>query len=238
MTQRRQKPQQVQEDKPSVNSIAKANAIKFEPKNPRQRFHMRSMEKNQLTVVLGPAGTGKTYVSTIHAAKGILHGKYKKLVLMRPAVALEGEEHGFLPGNLWGKIAPWARPMLKKLSNFIGGEDRIIEMHRAGKIELSPFTYLRGDEFEADTFVMLDEAQNCTVGQMKAFTTRIADGSTIVISGDIRQSDIRGETGLGALGDIIKNYDIPAGIIEYSESDIERGELCAAFVKAWEQRSL
>lgn len=219
---------------PSVNDIERANAIKFEPANPRQRFHMRSLKEKSLTLALGPAGTGKTYVSMVYAAQAILRGEITKLVLMRPAVALEGEEHGFLPGDLFAKVSPWARPMLKKLDTLIGG-GRVKAMVKNGQIEVCPFTYLRGDEFEAGTFVMLDEAQNCTVGQLKAFTTRIADGSRIVIAGDVSQHDLPGDSGLSVLLDVIEGSDdIDCGIIEYEARDIERGALCAAFVKAWE----
>lgn len=239
MTKRRDAARKQKETfRPSVNDIERSNRIKFESKNPRQRFHARSLRDNQLTLAFGPAGTGKTYVSIAYAAQGLLRGEIKKLVLMRPAVALEGENHGFLPGDLWAKVAPWARPMLRKLSRFVGSQDRILDMHKQGKIEILPFTTLRGDEFEEGTFVMLDEAQNCTPGQMRAFVTRIADGAKVCIAGDIAQNDLGEDTGLEHLGELIEKYEIPCGVIEYHLSDVERGSLCAAFVKAYAQEEV
>lgn len=230
---------QVPESLPSVNDIEQSNKVSFAPRNARQRYHARSLRENQLTVVLGPAGTGKTFVSMVHAARGLLRGEITKIVLMRPAVALEGEEHGFLPGNLWAKVAPWARPMLRKLGNMIGGEAKILELHKQGKIELLPFTHLRGDEFEAGTLVMLDEAQNCTPGQIRAFVTRIADGATIVIAGDVAQNDLKGSgCGLEHLADMVDRYEIPCGIVEYLLDDVERGSLCKAFVSAYAEEDL
>lgn len=225
--------QNSEESLPTVNDIAKSNTIKFEPRNPRQRFHAKSLQDSQLTIAIGPAGTGKTYVPIVHFARGLLRGDYQRIVMMRPAVALEGEQHGFLPGDKWKKVTPWARPMLKKLAKLLGGEDRILDLHRQGRIEVEPFTYLRGDEFEAGEFVMIDEAQNCTVGQLKAFTTRIADGAKIAISGDVTQRDLKQGSGLSELVELVDSHDIPCGIIEYLEADIERGDLCRRFVPAW-----
>jgi phosphate starvation-inducible PhoH-like protein len=218
---------------PSVNDIEVSNRIKFDFRNPRQRFHVKSLRENQLTLVFGPAGTGKTYVSMAYAAQGLLRGEIKKLVLMRPAVALEGENHGFLPGDLWAKVSPWARPMLRKLGRFMGSQERILEMYKRGAIEILPFTTLRGDEFEDGTFVMLDEAQNCTPEQLRAFVTRIADGAKIVIAGDVSQNDLGEGTGLEYLGDLVEKYDIPCGVVDYRLEDVERGTLCAAFVRAY-----
>lgn len=218
---------------PSVNDIAAANKIVFEPANPRQRLHMKHLRNYQLTVAVGPAGAGKTYVTTNFIAAGILHGTIKKAILMRPPVALKGTKHETLPGDGFAKVAPWAQPMLKKLSKMIGKE-RLIKMIKDKDIEVLPFTYLRGDEFEAGTFVMLDEAQNCDYEQIKAFTTRIADGATICICGDVTQTDRDMESGLEILCRIIDgSADLEVGMVEYLHEDIKRGKLCAQFVKAW-----
>lgn len=218
---------------PSVTDIQHANSIRFEPKNARQRHHMRSIQENQLTLVLGPSGTGKTHVSIAALADGILRGRHYRAVLMRPAIALENEEHGFLPGSLDAKVGPWAKPMLRKLTKLIGAS-RVLGMLSDGHIEICPFTYLRGDEFEDRTFVMLDEAQNCTIAQLRAFTTRIADGATIVIAGDIEQHDMRGRSGFDVLHELIDaSPDINCGIAQYRKEDIVRGALCQSFVDMW-----
>ena len=225
----------ISEASPSVNDIQWANSIKFQPKNVRQQLHTQSIVKNQLTLALGPSGTGKTHVSIAALAEGILRGRYDRGVLMRPAIALDDEEHGYLPGHLHEKVAPWARPMFRKLAKLIG-MNRVQTMLKDGRLEVCPFTYLRGDEFESRTFVMLDEAQNCSIAQLRAFTTRIADGATIVIAGDVEQHDRTSVSGLEVLHWIIdSSLAIDCGIIEYQVSDIVRGSLCQSFVDAWAQ---
>lgn len=217
----------------SVNDIERANRLVFEPDNPRQRFHLRSLRDNPLTIALGPAGTGKTTVTCYFTADGVLRGRIKKVMLMRPPVALGTTKHETLPGDIFAKIAPWARPMLRKLEGYLG-KARFEKMVKAGDIEVVPFTYLRGMEFEAGTLVILDEAQNCTIEQLEAWTTRIADGATVAILGDEDQHDMPGVSALQVLHELIDaSDDIDCGIVEYLERDIKRGKLCRAFVAMW-----
>lgn len=217
---------------PSVNDIEKANKIKVAGRNPRQIAYLQSMKHNDLTVALGPAGTGKTYLATMRAAEEILRGTKERFIIVRPAVAAGGEEHGFLPGDLRKKLAPWARPVVDLLAKAIG-HDRCEQMLKAGTVEAMPFTYMRGLTLD-NAFIILDEAQNVTVEQMKLFTTRLGENVKVVICGDIAQTDMPGNSGLVVLADLIEDHGIPAGLIEFTSNDVERSVLAGQFVRAWE----
>lgn len=218
---------------PSVNDIQKANGLKFEGRNPRQKFHYRSIRQNQVTVALGYPGTGKTYVSVVAACELFLRGEIDRIVIVRPAVAAGGEEHGFLPGDIGKKLAPWARPVIDIIGKCIGAE-RLRAATAAGLIEAMPFTYMRGLTFDR-AFVILDEAQNTTPEQIRLFTQRMGEDVRVVIDGDIMQCDLKGDSGLDDLLDVLPHIEgISVGVVEYEIGDIERGPITAAFARAWE----
>ncbi|MFO3720251.1 PhoH family protein [Staphylococcus felis] len=152
-----------------------------------QRMYIHAMKKNDMVFGIGPAGTGKTFLAVVYAAKTLRAGKVKRIVLTRPAVEA-GESLGFLPGDLKEKVDPYLRPLYDGLNTVLGAEQtaRLIER---GVIEIAPLAYMRGRTLD-DAFVILDEAQNTTHAQMKMFLTRLGFGSKMVVTGDKTQIDL------------------------------------------------
>jgi len=215
-----------------VNDTQKSNRIQLSPRTEKQKEYLNALQNSSQVFAIGPAGSGKTYIPTMLATQMYLRGKIKKIILSRPAVEV-GESHGFLPGDLHRKLAPWVLPITELIEEAVGKE-KFITMMRAGDIEVAPFAYMRGRTFE-NAFVILDEAQNTTPKQMEMFLTRIGEGSRMVISGDLRQSDIGKNSGLAVAIDLIKRYKIPAEIIEFTSRDVVRSEMCRQWVEAFEK---
>ncbi|MDQ0351058.1 phosphate starvation-inducible PhoH-like protein [Alkalibacillus filiformis] len=152
-----------------------------------QRDYVAAIKANDLVFGVGPAGTGKTYLAVVMAAKALRNGEVKRLILTRPAVEA-GESLGFLPGDLKEKVDPYLRPLYDALHDVIGAEHTARLMER-GTIEIAPLAYMRGRTLD-DAFVILDEAQNTTPEQIKMFLTRLGFGSKMVVTGDITQIDL------------------------------------------------
>ncbi len=152
-----------------------------------QKRYLAAIEKNDLTFAIGPAGTGKTYVAVLHAVRLLKNGHIRKIILTRPAVEA-GENLGFLPGDLKEKIDPYLRPLYDALYEALGHKqtDELIEKNI---IEIAPLAYMRGRTLE-NAYVVLDEAQNTTKGQMKLFLTRLGFDSKMIVTGDITQIDL------------------------------------------------
>jgi phosphate starvation-inducible PhoH-like protein len=186
------------------------NTIKFEQAKPQKQrpIDIVPRTRNQETLVLalqddsqhivvtaGPAGTGKTYLAMLAAVKAFREGEVERIVLTRPAVGVEGEEHGFLPGDLNQKMDPWVRPLTDILREYYRQPD-IVAMIAEQTIEIAPLGFMRGRTFK-DCFIIADEMQNATPNQVKMLMTRIGEGSKIVITGDVEQADRnRGSNGL------------------------------------------
>jgi phosphate starvation-inducible PhoH-like protein len=191
-----------------------------------------------MSVVFGPAGSGKTYIPAAFAAAYLNSNKVKKIILTRPNIPA-GKSIGFLPGTMQEKIEPWVAPILSVIKDYL--DDDLELCLKKGKIEIIPFETIRGHTFK-DAFVILDEAQNTTVEEMKAFTTRIGENAKVIVNGDISQSDLRynDDNGLSALIHILDNaensiiYDT-VNIIEFSYDDIVRSALCREFVKGFDK---
>lgn len=219
--------------KSSVNDVQKSNRIIIHPKTATQKHYLRELDFNSQVFAVGPAGTGKTFIPTMVAIKAYLRGEVTKIILSRPAVAAGGEEHGFLPGSLEKKLAPWTIPVTELMIEFMGKE-RFQDMLKSGDLEVTPFTYMRGRTFR-DCFVILDEAQNTTPEQMKLFLTRLGDNSRVVVCGDVRQNDMKGSTGLATALELAKKFNIPVGIVEFTKEDVVRSDLCKFWVNAFEE---
>ncbi len=157
------------------------------PKTPGQAQYVRALNESELTLSAGPAGTGKTYLAMAVAVAALKAGEVSRLVLTRPVVEA-GEELGFLPGDMLEKIGPYLRPLYDALHDIVGA-DRCRRLTDHGTIEVVPLAYMRGRTIN-DAFMVLDEAQNCTPGQLKMFLTRMGFGSRMVVTGDITQSDL------------------------------------------------
>nr|WP_289036734.1 PhoH family protein [uncultured Allobacillus sp.] len=197
-----------------------------------QRDYVQSIKENDLVFGIGPAGTGKTYLAVVLAAKALRKGDVKRMVLTRPAVEA-GESLGFLPGDLKEKVDPYLRPLYDALHDIFGVEhtDRLMER---GTIEIAPLAYMRGRTLD-DAFVILDEAQNTTPEQMKMFLTRLGFGSKMVITGDVSQIDLpKGViSGLKVTEQKLKN--IKGISFNYLKgSDVVRHPLVQRIIEAYE----
>ncbi|UXS28183.1 PhoH family protein [Staphylococcus delphini] len=198
-----------------------------------QRMYIHAMKNNDLVFGIGPAGTGKTFLAVVFAAKALRAGQVKRLVLTRPAVEA-GESLGFLPGDLKEKVDPYLRPLYDGLNTVLGVEQtaRLIER---GVIEIAPLAYMRGRTLD-DAFVILDEAQNTTHAQMKMFLTRLGFGSKMVVTGDKTQIDLpRGvKSGLIEAEQRFKNIKGLA-IQHLDQADVVRHPLVGQIISRYEE---
>lgn len=181
---------------PSIqeNTIAFAPPSKFRPIEliPKTRGQERLIlalldPDNSIVVTAGPAGTGKTYLAMLAAVRALRRGQCERLVLTRPAVGVEDERHGFLPGDLVSKMEPWTRPLLDVMREYYHPRD-IVRMIDDQVIEISPLAYMRGRTFK-NAWIIADEMQNATPNQMKMLMSRIGENSKIVVTGDVDQAD-------------------------------------------------
>ncbi|MGK8937638.1 PhoH family protein [Staphylococcus epidermidis] len=197
-----------------------------------QRIYINAMKRNDLVFGIGPAGTGKTFLAVVYAAKQLRKGSVKRIVLTRPAVEA-GESLGFLPGDLKEKVDPYLRPLYNGLNTVLGREQtqRLIER---GVIEIAPLAYMRGRTLD-DAFVILDEAQNTTHAQMKMFLTRLGFGSKMVVTGDQTQIDLPKGVKSG-LKEAVKKLSGVSGIsiMKMDQSDVVRHPLVSKIINRYE----
>ena len=209
---------------------AKGRPIK--PKTIGQKEYVDSISQNTVTIGVGPAGTGKTYLAVAAAVAAFRERKINRIILTRPAVEA-GERLGFLPGDLQSKVDPYLRPLYDALFDMLGAETYQKYLER-GNIEVAPLAYMRGRTLD-DSFIILDEAQNTTPEQMKMFLTRMGVGSKVVVTGDVTQIDLpdRTRSGLVDALHILKNVD---GIAQcyFTEKDVVRHRLVQEIIKAYE----
>ena len=197
-----------------------------------QREYVDSIQKNTVTIGVGPAGTGKTYLAVAAAVKAFREKTIDRIILTRPAVEA-GERLGFLPGDLQSKVDPYLRPLYDALFDMLGAETYNKYLER-GNIEVAPLAYMRGRTLD-DSFIILDEAQNTSREQMKMFLTRLGFGSKIVITGDITQIDLPTDkvSGLKEAMRVLKGVEEIA-ICRLSGSDVVRHALVQRIIKAYE----
>jgi phosphate starvation-inducible PhoH-like protein len=200
------------------------------PKTEAQKGLMDAIETSSQVIVLGFAGTGKTYVTATMAADLYTLKKIDKIVITRPMVSV-GKDIGILPGDLGEKVAPWAMPVLDVLHKH-WGKGMLETAIKNGNVEMAPLSMMRGRSFE-NAFVIADEAQNITTAELKMLLTRIGEGSTIVLNGDVMQSDLKGEDGLSKVAHLAKKHMLPIPIIEFGLGDIVRSDICAQWVKVF-----
>ena len=197
-----------------------------------QQRYMKAIQKNTITIGVGPAGTGKTYLAVAAAVAAFREKAVNRIILTRPAVEA-GERLGFLPGDLQNKVDPYLRPLYDALYDMLGAETYQKYLER-GNIEVAPLAYMRGRTLD-DSFIILDEAQNTTPEQMKMFLTRLGFGSKIVITGDVTQIDLPGDkvSGLKDAVRILENIPDIA-ICRLTASDVVRHALVQRIIAAYE----
>lgn len=201
------------------------------PRTAGQRAFVESIASKTLTVGIGPAGTGKTFLAIVMAIRALRNREVARVVLSRPAVEA-GEKLGFLPGDLREKVDPYMRPLFDALNDLLG--PGIVDKHiDRGTLEVAPLAYMRGRTL-ADAFVILDEAQNATSDQIKMFLTRLGSASRMVVVGDATQIDLpSGErSGLRDAAKRLASID-DVGIVELNESDVVRHPLVAKIIRAY-----
>ncbi len=210
---------------------AKGKPIK--PKTLGQKKYVEAINKNTITLGIGPAGTGKTYLAVAAAVSAFRAKEVNRIILTRPAVEA-GERLGFLPGDLQSKVDPYLRPLYDALFEMLGPETYQKYVER-GNIEVAPLAYMRGRTLD-DSFIILDEAQNTSREQMKMFLTRMGFGSKIVITGDVTQIDLPRDTvsGLKEAMRVLKDVEDIA-ICRLNEADVVRHVIVQRIIKAYEE---
>lgn len=203
------------------------------PKTPNQKKLVEAVETHDLVFAIGPAGTGKTYISVAMAVKALKNKQVKKIIITRPAVEA-GENLGFLPGDLKEKIDPYLRPIYDALGDMIPAE-KLKQYQETNVIEIAPLAYMRGRTLN-NAFVLLDEAQNTTAMQMKMFLTRMGPNSKVIVTGDQSQIDLphRQKSGLIESYHILKNVKGIA-IVELTSKDVVRHQLVKHIITAYDK---
>jgi phosphate starvation-inducible PhoH-like protein len=207
----------------------------IKPLNPTQAGYLDALRSSPQVIVLGPAGTGKTWIAATFAADMLRSGRIDKIVLTRPNVPC-GRSLGYFPGSMEDKFAPWAVPVSEAIKDRIGKAAYEIALKR-GDIELVPFEVMRGRTWK-NAFVLLDEAQNSTPAEIKTFLTRIGEDCTVVINGDVSQCDLDRASGLSTVLQIIKSQRLSVPVVEFGRGDIVRSGICAMWVRAFDEAHL
>lgn len=203
------------------------------PRSATQIPYMEALARDEIIFALGPAGTGKTYLAVAQAVAMLITGAVQRLILSRPAVEA-GERLGFLPGDMKEKVDPYLRPIYDALYDCLPAE-QVERRIASGEIEIAPIAFMRGRTL-ADSFIILDEAQNTTAAQMKMFLTRFGMNSRMVVCGDPHQVDIPGGERMSGLNDAVQRLEGVDGIqtIRFNSSDVVRHPLVGKIVDAYE----
>ncbi|GJE18326.1 PhoH family protein [Methylobacterium marchantiae] len=211
------------------------NLSPIQPLTDRQAEYLDALAVNKQVIVLGPAGTGKTYIAGTRAADQLRQRRIAKVIITRPNVP-SGRSLGFFPGSLEEKIAPWVTPLTETMKERMGDAAYEIAM-KTGDIEVVPFEVMRGRTFK-NCLVILDEAQNTTTAEIKMFLTRIGDDCQVIINGDVSQTDLRETSGLRTVIHLVKSRMMQIPIVEFTLDDIVRSGICAEWVRAFEETKL
>lgn len=227
-------------DTEKIESLTDVNCIcisskgrPIKPKTLGQKKYVEAIRDNTITIAVGPAGTGKTYLAVAQAVTAFRAKQVNRIILTRPAVEA-GEKLGFLPGDLQQKVDPYLRPLYDALFDMLGAEN-FARCQERGDIEVAPLAYMRGRTLD-DSFIILDEAQNTTSEQMKMFLTRIGMNSKAVVTGDDTQIDLPDgkKSGLREVVKILKGID-DISIIKLSGKDVVRHRLVQEIIRAYEK---
>ena len=223
--------EQIEELEDTIVVTKKGREVK--PKTIGQKHYLNLIKNNDITLGVGPAGTGKTYLAVAMAVRAFKKDEISRIILTRPAVEA-GESLGFLPGDMKDKVDPYLRPLYDALFDMLGDEKCAKYIER-GIIEVAPLAFMRGRTLD-NAFIILDEAQNTTPEQMKMFLTRLGFGSKAVVTGDLTQIDLpsKFKSGLTQAMEVLKDVD-GVGINKFTEKDVVRHELVQRIIKAYEK---
>ncbi|MEI8321116.1 MAG: PhoH family protein [Alphaproteobacteria bacterium] len=217
----------------SVGIKLKTDGKVIVPRTKSQEEFIKLLQNNELVFATGPAGTGKTYVAVAMAVSLLMKGEVERLILSRPAIEA-GEKLGFLPGDLKEKVDPYLRPIYDALHDMFQ-EAHIEKLISNGTIEVAPLAFMRGRTL-SHAFIILDEAQNTTMMQMKMFLTRLGEGSRMVVTGDVTQTDLPADQTSGLIDAMSRFRGMESvGFMEFSSDDVVRHPLVGRIVKAYEK---
>ena len=205
------------------------------PKTEKQKSLIDALKTSRQVFILGPAGTGKTYVTATYAADQYTLKEIDKIVITRPHVAV-GKELGYLPGTLEEKTYPWALPVLDVLEKH-WGKGTLDTAIKNGNVEMAPLALMRGRSFD-NAFIIVDETQNITTHELKMLLTRVGEGTTIVLNGDVQQSDLKEADGLTKVIHLAKKHQLPVPIVEFDIDDIIRSDITAMWVRTFLKEGL
>lgn len=212
------------------------NHLDIIPKNESQRILQSNLQTDTVVAAIGSAGTGKSYISLLHAAKQIATHKCSRIVLIRPNIPT-GRSLGFTPGTIDEKMGVWLMPALTTLTEALGRS--VVDCHiRNGNILLQPIETIRGSSFE-NSIIIVEEAQNLTMDELKAISTRIGEGSQLILTGDTRQTDLKGASGLERFCDMCVKHNVRGfSSVVFTPRDIVRSGIVKELVIAFEKEGV
>ncbi|CAA7614065.1 putative enzyme with nucleoside triphosphate hydrolase domain [Candidatus Terasakiella magnetica] len=221
------------EPNPTGDLVIRTRKRHIAPRTPTQADYIRALDQAPLTFGLGPAGTGKTYLAVAKAVAMMVAGEVDRIILSRPAVEA-GERLGFLPGDLKDKVDPYLRPLYDALYDMLPG-DQVVKKLQAGEIEVAPLAFMRGRTL-ANSFIILDEAQNTTAMQMKMFLTRMGEHSRMAVTGDPSQTDLPPGTrsGLSEAMEVLNGME-GVRFVRFTDKDVVRHDLVTRIVRAYDR---
>jgi len=207
-----------------------AKVSNLTPLNDNQGLYIDAFKHHDQIIVLGPSGTGKTFIAATMAANMYATKQISKIIITRPAVSV-GKSLGALPGDLHDKFGPWLSPVLSVLEERL--TKGVVETGiKNGNIQMAPLEYMRGASYK-NAFILADECQNLDVAQFKMLVTRIGENCKLVMNGDIRQSDIKEQSGLSKALQLIHKYGIDAAVVEFTLDDVVRSDICKQWLTAF-----
>lgn len=222
------------EEKAERQPAPRRKASPLAPKNEGQRAIFDSIEKNDLTLINGPSGVGKSYIAARLGLKSVLSGQHNKLVLTRSTLAMDGDELGFLPGGINDKLMPWMLPLVNAFADELHSKAEVQKLLDIGKIEFLALQFAQGMSYN-NSFFICDESQNLTREQYRVLVTRLGEGTKAVFLGDTEQSAFKErQNGLDFAIELLIKYNLPDGLVELTSEDIVRSELVRRWVEVFE----